>query len=133
MHDFINDLYDICDVLSNELKIANEKIRSAGGTLSGSDLEYIDKLTHAIKSVKTTIAMIEAEDDGYSYDHYYRGRDGMSYARGRKGTSVRRDSRGRYSRDGEDITMKLRELMEDSPDEKTRVEIHKLISKIENM
>ena len=69
---YLNDLHEMCETLSRELAEANDKINSAGGKLSGSDLDYVDKLTHAIKSIKTTIAMIEAEDDGYSnhYPHY---------------------------------------------------------------
>lgn len=128
MHEMIDELYQLCDTLDNELVKANEKLRMAGGELSGSDLEYVDKLTHAIKSIKTTIAMAEAEDDGYSfrggsYASDGRGgnrggnrggssrrggsreggnmggsREGGSYA-GRRG-NVRRDSMGRYSREG---------------------------------
>ena len=77
----------------------------SGGKLSGSDLDYVDKLTHALKSIKTTIAMVEAEDGGsYSdgsyrmYPHWNSYNDGMnngSYARGR-GSNARRDSMGRY-------------------------------------
>ena len=59
--DYINDLHEMCDTLSHELKEANEKISNGGGKLSGSDLDYVDKLTHALKSIKTTIAMMEAE------------------------------------------------------------------------
>lgn len=101
MHDMIDNLYELCETLEKDLAKTNEKLRMAGGELSGSDLEYIDRLTHTLKSIKTTAAMIEAED-GYSYT------GGMSYAGmrgGRRGMSgargVRRDSMGRYtSRDG---------------------------------
>ena len=54
--DYLKDLHETCETLSRELGEANEKIKRAGGKLSAGDLEYIDKLTHAIKSVKTTIA-----------------------------------------------------------------------------
>lgn len=150
MHEFVDDLYELCETLSKDLRETNEKIDNAGGKLSGADLEYVDKLTHAIKSVKTTIAMAEAEDDGYSSE----GRmGGQSYARGR---NARRDSRGRYSREGNymrdgynrdgymrdgymrdgrysrdgEMIDKLREAMEDAPDEKTKAEIKRLIDKM---
>ena len=132
---YINDLHDMCDVLSRELGEANEKIRQSGGKLSGSDLDYVDKLTHALKSVKTTIAMMEAEDGGSargymyprnSYEGEYRG-NGASYRR-----YSRRDSMGRYSRDG-DMVAELRELMQDAPDEQTRKEFERFIQKIERM
>lgn len=97
MH-YIDTLYDICESLMKELEKANEKIRMGGGEISSGDVEYLDKLTHAVKSVKTTIAMEEASyDDGGSYDgNSY---EGSSYARGRS-RYARRDSMGRYSRDG---------------------------------
>ena len=49
MHDKLNTLYEICEVLSKELKEIAEKVR---GGMSPSDLDTIDKLTHAIKSLK---------------------------------------------------------------------------------
>lgn len=111
MHDIMEELYDLCETLEKDLAKTNEKLRMAGGELSGSDLEYIQKLTHSLKSIKTTMAMIEA-DDGYSREggSSYAGGNrgggggrsregGMSGARGRMG-NVRRDSMGRFSREG---------------------------------
>lgn len=143
--DYTKDLYDMCEVLSRELSEANEKIRQAGGKMSGSDLDYVDKLTHALKSIKTTIAMMEAEGNegasGRMYPYYggsyndgsynggsYRGRS--SYARGRM--NARRDSMGRYSGD-DNMVAELRELMQDAPDEQTRKEFERFIQKIERM
>ena len=116
MHE-LDTLYDVCETLNRELEEANEKIRKAGGKMSAGDLEVVDKLTHAIKSVKTTIAMIENEGD-YSRDYDGMGGNnmnrrsmdnrtmrGMSNARGRTG-NVRRDNMGRYSRaEAEDAMM----------------------------
>lgn len=143
--DYTKDLYDMCEVLSRELSEANEKIRQAGGKMSGPDLDYLDKLTHALKSIKTTIAMMEAEENegasGRMYPYYggsyndgsynggsYRGRS--SYARGRM--NARRDSMGRYSGD-DNMVAELRELMRDAPDEQTRKEFERFIQKIERM
>lgn len=71
-----------------------DKIVMAGELNAGS-LDTVDKLTHAIKSTYTIMAMEESEysNDG-SYDGSY---EGGSYARGR-GQNARRDSMGRYSR-----------------------------------
>lgn len=47
------------------------------GRMSMGDLEAVDKLTHSLKSLITTMAM---EDSGYSYDNRYSGvrrRDNM--------------------------------------------------------
>ena len=129
--DYIKDLHEMCETLSSELADMNEKIKSAGGKMSAGDLEAVDKLTHAIKSIKSTVAMME--DEGYSgyypmggsYRGSYRGR---SYA-------TRRDSRGRYS--GErgysrnDLADKVRDLIEDAPDDRTRQEMERLLSKLE--
>lgn len=155
--DYLKNLHEICETLSHELGEANNKIRQAGNKLSAGDLEYIDKLTHALKSTKTTIAMMEAEEDGESgyymprYGGYYGGsyageggmnrggnsgrggsyRGGRSYARGR-------DSMGRYtSRRGgmsydDGIVEELRDLMEQAPEESRR-DFQKLIDKMEQM
>ena len=142
------DLEELCHVVENTLKEANEKIRMAGGTLSGGDLEFVDKLTHTLKSIKTTMAMIDAEEDGYSRDgsmngsgysgnygmgnRYYPG--GYSYARGR-GSNARRDSMGRYSRGysrgNDEIVDQVRELMEQAPDEQTRRDFQKILDRME--
>lgn len=151
MNDYIDTLHDICDVMMKELEKSNEKIKMSGGEVSGSDIEYLDKLTHGIKSIKTTIAMMEAEDE-YSgdYDSDINMRGGRSnrgysrrgsYARGNgrgRGSRAKRDSMGRYSSEmgysrDDGMIMELRELMEDAPDEKTRMEFQRFIKKMEQM
>lgn len=87
MHDTMEELYDLCETLEKDLAKTNDKLRMAGGELSGSDLEYVDKLTHSIKSIKTTMAMIEA-DDGFSRE------GGGSYAGGNRGGGGGRSREG---------------------------------------
>ena len=154
MDNIMKDLHELCETIARAIATANGKIREAGGKVTTADVEYIRNLTHSLKSVKATIAMIESEqDDGdeysgrYSRDGYSRrgysrdggSYDGGSYARGR-GRYARRDSMGRYSNDGGysrdysrdgDMAEQLRELMQDAPDEQTRQDIQRLISKIE--
>lgn len=143
MHNLYEDLTDVCEMLSEELKKANDKLAKNGNGMTSSDLDYIDKLTHAIKSVKTTKAMLESED-GYSSrgrsmnmgsSNMYMPRyayDDMSYARGR-------DSMGRYtSRDSgysgmNDAIMELREAMNKATDESSRMKIKQLIDEMERM
>ena len=136
MHRLYDDLEEICEILADALSKTNEKLNKAGGEITAGDLEYVNRLTHAIKSVKTSMAMIDAEENGNSYD------DGMgmnsgsyrsSYARGR---NARRDSRGRYSRSyshDSGMVSELRELMKDAPDEQTRMEMQRMISRMESM
>lgn len=133
MHN-IEDLHELCETISREIGEANDKIRSAGGKLSGEDLTYLDKLTHTLKSLKTTIAMMEAEDGEsgrYSMPHYGSYNYGGSYRRGR-------DSMGRYtSRRGysydDGMIEELRSLMESAPDERTKSEFRQFIAKMEKM
>lgn len=149
----IENLYSMCEYLEKDLEKMNDKIRAANGTINSETLSYIDKLTHAIKSIKTTIAMAEAEERGESYGRggsygygYERGRDGrgygsydcgsydsyddMSNARGR-GRNAKRDSMGRYSsergysRDDtkKDMMKQLSDIMQNAPDERTRSDL----------
>lgn len=142
MHE-LDTLYDVCETLNRELEELNEKIRKAGGKMSAGDLEVVDKLTHAIKSIKTTIAMIEAEGD-YSNEYGNIGGDSMnrrsmdsrtmrgrSYARGRTG-NVRRDSMGRYSRaEAEDAMMDaLEDYMENVTDPNKKREVERFMDKM---
>lgn len=134
MHN-IEDLHELCDTISREIGEANDKIRKAGGKLSAGDVDFVDKLTHTLKSLKTTIAMIEAEEgeSGRYMPHY-------SYGDGYNGGSYRRgrDSMGRYtSRRGysydDGMIEELRSLMESAPDERTKSEFRQFIAKMEKM
>ena len=118
------DLESLCEIVSDQIGDITRKIKNSG--MSSGDLETIDKLTHTMKSIKGVLSMME-DDDGYSsrYMPYY----GGSY-RGRK-----RDSMGRYS--GErgysrnDLADKMRDLMDEAPDDRTRQEIKRMIEKME--
>ena len=129
--DYIADLHELCETISNEIADANEKIRAAGGKLTSGDVDYIDKLTHTMKSVKAVIAMME-DEDGYSNRGSYRSYPGGSY---RGGSYRNRDSMGRYSgrgySRGDGFADELRELMEEAPNEQTRQQIQRLLSKME--
>lgn len=146
----MNELYELKEALCNELKEYSRKNKMGAG-----DLEVVDKLAHAIKNLDK---IIEKYDEGeYSEESYamgrQTGRNGQSYRgtyigsyenRGRqsgrgsyesyaRGRNARRDSMGRYSSDNDMMVEELRELMEESPDEKTRTEFERFIKKLENM
>ena len=78
--------------------------------------------------------------DGESYEGGNRGgnRGGGSYARGRgRGRNANRDRMDRYSSEGYsrtgDMVERLRDLMMDAPDERTKQEIQRLVTKMEQM
>ena len=92
----MNELYDLCENLKDEIKELNKK-----GDISPTELERAYKAVDIIKDIKTIEAMEEAgssyADGGHSnhmpYPYYYYDEPGMSNARtGRDG-----DGDGRYS------------------------------------
>ena len=142
---WIEDLEDLCEKVTEEISDINDKIEQNGGKMSSGDLEVIDKLTHALKSIKAVIGMAEYEDD-YSREEggnagggnmgVSSNRGGRSGARGR-GRNARRDSMGRYSRRGysrdeamEGIAEDIRDAMQSMP-EHLKKEAQKFLSKIE--
>ena len=129
MHDLYENLEELCETVSEEITSANDKIRSAGGKLTSGDVDYLDKLTHMLKSIKTTKAMM---DEGYSNDmgSYARRRDGM----GRYSRENRRSYDGKmYSYDDGNMVSELRELMNEAPNAQVRQKFQQFISDIERM
>ncbi len=130
----MHELYEIKDMLMDELKQYANK-----GELTSSTLEVVDKLSHSIKNICKIIDAYE-EDEGYSGNYPIYGgsyRMNHSYARGRRG-NVRRDSMGRYSRDDRysrdgGMIEELKELMHDAPNDQIKMEMQKLVTKMEQM
>lgn len=139
----MHEIYELKDKLCKELEEYGAKDKMDVGAL-----EIVDKLAHTIKNLDKIIETYEENEEysGMMYDDrgnsYARGgrysrRDGVSYARGR-GANAKRDSRGRYSSrmysgDNSMMVTELKELMEDAPDERTRMEFEKFIRKMESM
>lgn len=141
----MQDLYELKEMLCEELKKYGKK-----GDLTAGSLDVVDKLAHAVKNIDKIIEAYEDEEYSGAYDSYAMERGGSyerggnrggsyrmggSYARGR-GRNARRDSMGRYSStDGysrhEDMLGELRYLMQNAPDEHTRMEFQKFITKME--
>ena len=138
----MHKLYELKDMLCEELEEYGSKDK-----LDVGGLDIVDKLAHAVKNIDKIIEAYEENEyssrgsyEGGSYEggrSYTRG--GSSYARGR-GSNARRDSMGRYSRAGRygyamdgDMIEELRDLMNDAPDERTKKEFQKLITKLEGM
>ena len=117
-------LEKLCGMVSDELTKVTNKVEKT--ELSTGMLEYIDKLSHTLKSIKTIMAM--EDHDGGSYDGSYRDgsyRDSSYY----DGYSRRRGMG--YSRDDR-VVSELRSLMDKAPED-TKHEFQRLISKMESM
>ena len=104
----MKELYELKEKLVDELKNYGKM------ELTNSTVQMIDTLAHAAKNVCKIIDESDEGNSGYyprSYDGRYRG----SFRKG-------------YSRHG--LSDKLRELMEDAPDEATRMELQRLADKM---
>lgn len=149
MHEDMKNLCDSLDFAYDDLAKVNQQIRSNNGALNRDHVEYLDKLTHTIKSLETTKAMKQAAEDergdqgGYGMTRmggypgrYYPGsmypvggyrEDGMprdyrdGYVRNQD-----RDSRGRYA-DDQQMRDKLRTMMASTRDENTRMELQRMM------
>lgn len=137
----MNAIYDLRDMLCDELEQVMTKS-------TNMNLDQIDKLTHALKSVETIIAMKEGgysttvNSNRYYDDNSYYG--GNSYRNGRNGgmrynehyNSYRMSNRGSgYSRnDGkEEMIANLHDMLNDASSAKEKDAIHQCIEKLQNM
>ncbi len=102
-------LYELRDKLCKQLDEYSEK------DLTTATLDIIDKLTHTIKNLDKIIAKHEEMPYSNSYGRHYPkyGFDG-------------------YSMNG-DMIAKLTDLMDESPDERTRMEFQRFIQKMRAM
>lgn len=135
----MRELEELKDTLCSELKEYNRQDK-----ISLESLHEIDTLAHAIKNIDK---IMESEySEGRSYRGSYRGNYGEgsyrgygensyrgsygergsyeSYARGR-GRNARRDSMGRYA--SADMRMEIERLMEEAPDEETRMKLERFM------
>ena len=127
----MREILELKEMLCKELEDYGKK-----GEMTAGSLDVVDKLAHTIKNLDRILESYDEEYSGRgSYGMYERGgRINRSYARGR---NARRDSRGRYSSEGysrnDDMISELNDLMNDAPDERTRQEMQKFITKMESM
>lgn len=136
MKNLIDQIYEMKEAVAYEIGEANKRIEQSGGKLSKEDLDIVDKLSHAMKSLVTTCAMLETEEEGYSSDYMpgqsYRGRErrdgysGDGYSGRGRYSRESRNSYG-YSRMG-DMNDRMRQMMDEAPDENTRMVIRKLMN-----
>lgn len=124
--------YELKKMLCRELDYITNK-----GELTPRDLDFVDKLTHSIKSLVTIMAMDEKYDNSGSglygsYDNYDRG----------YGMSGRRDSMGRfapmtqgYSRDESKSQMldHLNKMVNETNNKDERETIQRIINELKTL
>ena len=134
-------LYGLCEIVTKRLEECWRALEGAE-EMTVLDIDLVDKLTHTLKCIKTSIAMIEEEEEmgssrayaregsnrSRAYDGSMRSRayDGSrectptySERRGRSRVTGRYVSRDYSGHDGiEDILMDVREM---SPEEKRKL------------
>ena len=125
--DLLKEVYDMKETVGHKIAQANKKIKANGGDIANDDVDLVDKLSHSIKSLVTTCAMLEAEEDGYSGEYY--ARDEYTRRNGRTGYSGTYGGYNRkYSR-GVEWNDRLRQMMDEAPDEQTRMEIKRMMDR----
>lgn len=112
-------MHKLMEYVCNELEDIERKAER-DGSLSMTEVQYADTLLRMKKNILKTDEMSE---DG-SYGMY---RDSRSYSA--RGRNARRDSRGRYASGS--MSDQLRDMMDDAPDESTRMEIQRFIDKLD--
>lgn len=123
-------MHKLIEYVCDELKEIEKKAEK--GDLSMSEVEYADKLAHLKKNLLKGDMLYDEEMSYESRGNSY------AYARGR-GQNARRDSMGRYSRErgysraADDMVERLRDLMEDAPNESARKDIERLVHKMEQI
>lgn len=131
----MHELYELKDKLCQELEEYGSKEMTAGS------LEVIDKLAHTIKNLNKIIESHE-ESEGYSSMGGYHMEPYGSYARRGRGRRTGANQYGSYARGGypmegysrnDGMIAELRELMMEAPDERSKKEFQRFISKMESM
>jgi hypothetical protein len=122
-------MHKLLDFVCDEMEELERKV-DKDGKLSMAEVQYLDTLAHTKKNLLKSDEMYDDEYSGRYDGRMYDGRmrDGMVYARGRK-----RDAMGRYASDSATMMHELRQLMDDAPDERTKMEFKKFIEKMERM
>lgn len=131
----MHKLHELKEKLMRELEDYSEN-----GKFSKEDVEAIKYITSAVDHLCNIMDEADgeySERGSYAYEQGGGNRGGgysrnYAYARGRGG-NARRDSMGRYSREGsrEEMVMQLRDMMQNAPDERTRMRIEELVREFE--
>lgn len=143
-------LEKLCEITERNLEKAVRELDNDPGKMSMQDAEYLDKLTHTLKSIKTTMAMEGygsserrgrspytgryVSRDGGSYDGSYdNGRSMYAYDGGSYDDGNSRSYRGSYegrSMNGNEMKEKLRRMADETYDERVKRALHTAMQQI---
>lgn len=118
----------LCKIMERQLEKAVDTLEREGGKLPADDAEYLDYLTHTIKSIKTTLAM-----EGYGASER-RGRDRMGRYTSRDGSyegsydGSYRSYEGGRSMHGDEVRENLQRMMNETGDERVKRAIREALN-----
>lgn len=118
----------LCKIMERQLEKAVDALEREGGKLPADDAEYLDYLTHTIKSIKTTLAM-----EGYGSSER-RGRDRMGRYTSRDGSyegsydGSYRSYEGGRSMHGDEVRENLHRMMNETGDERVKRAIREALN-----
>ncbi len=101
-------LYELYDVIESECEDMAGRLRTKSVPLSEKSVEYVDKLTHIMKSLQCVIAM---EEDKEQKDHSYK--------------SMRESARHKAA--SEETVKHLEQALETVEDDSMRQRLHDLL------
>ena len=124
-----NALYKLKDILYHELEAIVKEL--GGRNINSNMMQYVDLVTHSLKSIETICSMQEGQrygNSGNSNSYGYGGDNYGEYNYHSDGYGYRgRDSRGRYTADGGSLTDSLNQLKGQVTDPQAREQMEKLI------
>lgn len=140
-------MHKLMEYICNELEELERKA-DKDGKLSMAEVQYADTLLHMKKNLLKADEMYEESEYSEAGGSYARG-DNRGRGRGNRGSydgtyggsyAQRRDARGRYSNENmrysratSDMAEQIRDMMQDAPDERTRMEFQRFLEKLEKM
>jgi hypothetical protein len=123
----MKELRELRERLCDELKDYSKR------DITGSSLDVVDKLAHTVKNLDKIIDAYDGEYSGHYMPWVYDDGRGMNRGSYRGSYGHNRGADGRYVSRGYsrgDLASKMRELMEEAPDEGTRMDIQRIIDKM---
>ena len=132
----MEELEKLYEIVKKQIGKCTDELERDGGHIPANDAEYLDALTHTLKSVKTTLAMEghgESERRGRDSMGRFTSREGGSYgdgySRGYYPMYAYEDGEGRSMR-GDEVREHMRSMMRSTDDERVRRALEEAMRKM---